>query len=90
MKSGGQYIFCEQVVRVNQEQFHFGYIKLYTLFVILQISLLVFLYLCLQFGSVENLDVFCKSEIEACYAGNVVNAGIVVPLVVVTAEPLSF
>ena len=27
----GQYIFCEQVVRVNQEQFHFGYIKLYTL-----------------------------------------------------------
>ena len=27
----GQCIFCEQVVRVNQEQFHFGYIKLYTL-----------------------------------------------------------
>ena len=28
----GQYIFCEQVVRVNQEQFHFGYNKLVTLF----------------------------------------------------------
>ena len=27
----GQCIFCEQVVRVNQEQFHFGYIKLDTL-----------------------------------------------------------
>ena len=27
----GQYIFCEQVVRVNQEQFHFGYNKLDTL-----------------------------------------------------------
>ena len=26
-----QYIFCEQVVRVNQEQSHFGYNKLYTL-----------------------------------------------------------
>ena len=29
----GQYIFCEQVVRVNQEQFHFEYIKLYTLII---------------------------------------------------------
>ena len=29
----GQYIFCEQVVRVNQEQLHFGYIKLYTILV---------------------------------------------------------
>ena len=28
----GQCIFCEQVVRVNQEQFHFGYIKLDTLY----------------------------------------------------------
>ena len=27
----GHSIICEQVVRVNQEQFHFGYIKLYTL-----------------------------------------------------------
>ena len=27
----GQYIFCEQVVRVNQEQSHFGYNKLDTL-----------------------------------------------------------
>ena len=27
----GQCVFGEQVVRVNQEQFHFGYIKLYTL-----------------------------------------------------------
>ena len=27
----GQCIFCEQVVRVNQEQSHFGYIKLDTL-----------------------------------------------------------
>ena len=27
----GQCIFCEKGVRVNQEQFHFGYIKLYTL-----------------------------------------------------------
>ena len=27
----GKYIFCEQVVRVNQEQFHFGYNKLDTL-----------------------------------------------------------
>ena len=29
----GQYNFCEQVVRVNQEQFHFEYIKLYTLII---------------------------------------------------------
>ena len=29
----GQCIFCEQVVRVNQEQFHFGYIKLDTLII---------------------------------------------------------
>ena len=29
----GQYIFCEQVVRVNQEQSHFGYNKLYTLII---------------------------------------------------------
>ena len=29
----GQYIFSEKVVRVNQEQFHFGYIKLYTLII---------------------------------------------------------
>ena len=29
----GQCIFCEQVVRVNQEQLHFGYIKLYTILV---------------------------------------------------------
>ena len=28
----GQCIFCEQVVRENQEQFHFGYIKLDTLY----------------------------------------------------------
>ena len=28
----GQYIFCEQVVRVNQGQFHFGDNKLVTLF----------------------------------------------------------
>ena len=27
----GQYIFCEQVVGVNQEQSYFGYNKLYTL-----------------------------------------------------------
>ena len=27
----GHCIFCEQVVRENQEQFYFGYIKLYTL-----------------------------------------------------------
>ena len=27
----GQCIFCEQVVRVNKEQFHFGYNKLYPL-----------------------------------------------------------
>ena len=27
-----QYILCEKVVRVNQEQFHFGYIKMYTLY----------------------------------------------------------
>ena len=27
----GQCIFCGQVVRVNKEQFLFGYIKLYTL-----------------------------------------------------------
>ena len=27
----GQCIFCKQVVRVNQEQFHFGYNKLDTL-----------------------------------------------------------
>ena len=31
----GQYIFCEQVVRVNQEQSHFGYNKLYTLSILL-------------------------------------------------------
>ena len=29
----GQCVFGEQVVRVNQEQFHFGYIKLYTLLI---------------------------------------------------------
>ena len=28
----GQCVFCERVVRVNQEQFHFGYIKLDSLF----------------------------------------------------------
>ena len=26
-------LFCEQVVRVNQEQSHFGYIKLYSLII---------------------------------------------------------
>ena len=29
----GQYIFCEQVVRVNQEQSHFSYNKLYTIII---------------------------------------------------------
>ena len=29
----GQCIFCGQVVRVNKEQFHFEYIKLYTLII---------------------------------------------------------
>ena len=29
----GQYIFCEQVVGVNQEQSYFGYNKLYTLII---------------------------------------------------------
>ena len=30
----GQCVLCEQVVRVNQEQFHFGYNKLDTRFII--------------------------------------------------------
>ena len=29
----GQCVFGEQVVRINHEQFHFGYIKLYTLII---------------------------------------------------------
>ena len=29
----GQCVLCEQVVRVNKEQFHFGYNKLDTLFI---------------------------------------------------------